>query len=166
MRRVRDIPGIAAAPSIYASSCQAYQLRQFSSAADERLQSIIGKLLTDIGALMKNDSEQETYKQRLANVQDSKSAEARIAVVKELLPASLRPGGINPLATLHDALSQGIHAESDEECLAIAEATRASLVYLIEQVETARQSANAFQSSIQSIKKKLDQKGKTKTDPK
>ncbi len=130
------------------------------------VEDIIGTLLNDIGALLKNDPAYETYQTNLANVQASKSAEARIAVVKDLLPPTLRPRGINPLGDLHEALSQGLHADSDEECLMIAEATRASLIYLIAQVEAAKQSATDYLGNMETIRKRLTQKGKTKIDPK
>jgi hypothetical protein len=130
------------------------------------VENVIERLLNDIGELLKNDPSYEHYKQNLANVTESKAAEKRIALVKDMLPSTLRPGGMNPLGDLHQALSQGLHAEDDDDCLALAEATRESLVYLIEHVQAAQQKAKGYVQNMEAIKRKLAQIGKTKTDPK
>jgi hypothetical protein len=130
------------------------------------VENVIERLLNDIGEMLGNDPSYADYMDRLKNVKDSKAAENRIAVVKDLLPAMLRPGGRNPLGNLHEALSQGLHAESDEECLAIAGVTRATLVFLIEQVEGAKQNAKDYAQNMEAIKKTLEKRGKTRTDPK
>ena len=61
-------------------------------------------------------------------------AREKIDLVKDLLPASLRPRGLNPLAILHSTLSEGLHSLSDQECLALAEAVRTALVSLVNQI--------------------------------
>jgi hypothetical protein len=55
--------------------------------------------------------------------QFSKSIEA----IKHAMPSSLLVNGQNPLRLLHSALSEGMHAMSDSECLAIAAAARTVL---------------------------------------
>ena len=47
--------------------------------------------------------------------------------VKHGIPASLLVSGHNPLTLLHSALSKGIHARTDEECLALAASIRCVL---------------------------------------
>jgi hypothetical protein len=47
----------------------------------------------------------------------------------------LRPGARNPLARLHETLSAGLHKESDERCLELAEAVRETLAFLVIQIE-------------------------------
>lgn len=50
-----------------------------------------------------------------------------VEAIKDALPASLQINGQNPLRLLHSALSEGVHALSDAECLALATAVRTVL---------------------------------------
>lgn len=79
----------------------------------------------------------------------------KIELVKDLLPPILRPEGMNPLAALHSALSQGLHAESDEECLDLAQHCREVLVFLVNQVAASKDTAKSFTSSMRKL---LDKK--------
>jgi hypothetical protein len=130
------------------------------------VEEIIGELLDEIGDLIKEQPDHADYLAKLATVKDSKSAEKRIEVVKDLLPSVLRQRGINPLGELHDALSRGLHAESDVECLNLAGIVRECLVFLIEQVSARKKQGEAYATNIQALRKKLDKEGKAKTDPK
>jgi hypothetical protein len=60
-----------------------------------------------------------------------------IELVKDAIPESLRIQGHNPLTLLHDNLSAGLHAKSDEECLEIAQAIRIVLAELAERLSIA-----------------------------
>ena len=52
--------------------------------------------------------------------------------VKPAVPEALLISGRNPLTLLHSALSQGMHAETDEECLELASSIRIVLSELAE----------------------------------
>lgn len=58
-------------------------------------------------------------------------------MVKDSLPQSLLIQGHNPLTLLHDALSNGLHAQTDEECLAFATSIRVILEELAEKTAAA-----------------------------
>lgn len=74
----------------------------------------------------------KTFEQAKRETQFSKS----VQMVKDVFPESLRlKGGHNPLTLLHDALSDGIHAQSDEDCLKYASAIRVVLTALAERVD-------------------------------
>ncbi|WP_018456780.1 hypothetical protein [Bradyrhizobium sp. WSM4349] len=61
-----------------------------------------------------------------------------IASVRDALPQSLLVGGHhNPLALLHKALSDGLHARSDEHCLELAQDIRLVLADLAERLSVA-----------------------------
>jgi hypothetical protein len=130
---------------------------------------VIAELLAAIEDLITDDAERAKYKNALDaldNIKESKSAAKRIEAVKDLLPSSLRPNKKNPLAILHDALSVGLHGESDETCLGWAVAIRTSLIYLLEQVHDRKQSAQRFDKSMDEIMAKVAKVGETKTDVK
>lgn len=57
--------------------------------------------------------------------------------VKESIPESLLIRGHNPLTLLHTALSEGLHAQTDDECLGYANSIRIVLTDLAERIGTA-----------------------------
>ena len=77
--------------------------------------------------------------------------------MKDLLPSSLRPEGVNPLGAIHSALSEGLHAESDEECLEYADAIRNAVVFLVNKLIRTKVENKSFTDSM---KKLLDKKNK------
>ena len=60
-----------------------------------------------------------------------------IDAVKDSIPQSLMIDGHNPLMLLHGALSEGIHAQTDEGCLEIATSIRVVLTELADRISTA-----------------------------
>lgn len=66
----------------------------------------------------------------IAETQFSKALES----VKNALPQSLLINGHNPITLLHSALSQGLHAQSDERCLEMASAVRVVLAELADRL--------------------------------
>lgn len=60
-----------------------------------------------------------------------------IDFIKTAIPQSLLIEGHNPLLLLHSALSKGLHAGSDEECLELATAIRVVLTDLAERISLA-----------------------------
>ena len=79
-----------------------------------------GELLDDLVAAKKE-------------TQFSKAVEA----VKHGIPQVLLLNGQNPLTLLHTALSEGLHAQSDEDCLELATSIRVVLTEFVERVATA-----------------------------
>ena len=57
-----------------------------------------------------------------------------IDMVKDAVPQSLLIDGHNPLTLLHSALSEGLHAQTDEECLESAHTIRLVLADLAERI--------------------------------
>jgi hypothetical protein len=57
--------------------------------------------------------------------------------VRHGLPQSLLINGHNPLTLLHSALSEGLHAQTDEQCLELATSIRVVLFDFVERVATA-----------------------------
>jgi len=77
-----------------------------------------------------------------------KNAEQKLQLAAEKVPASLRPGGINPLGVLYGNYSRGIHQESDEECLTIATELRDALEYVFGNLREQLEQAKAFRERI------------------
>jgi hypothetical protein len=60
-----------------------------------------------------------------------------IDLVKNAIPQSLLVNGHNPLTLLHNALSEGLHADTDEMCLELASSIRVVLAELAERLQQA-----------------------------
>jgi hypothetical protein len=57
-----------------------------------------------------------------------------IESIKPAVPQALLIDGHNPLTLLHHALSEGMHAQTDEECLELATSIRVVLTDLVERM--------------------------------
>lgn len=122
------------------------------------IEDIIESLLNQISDLLEG-GDKAGYDAKLEEAKRTHVAQKKIELVKDHLPVSLRPGGMNPLAVLHEALSSGIHSESDEECVKFAEAIRRSLTYLVEQVSRKRHKDAEYATALKTL---LDEKSRRK----
>ena len=116
-------------------------------------ETIIDKLLNSITDLIE-DEKKEEYLNALEKVKMTRVAQEKIELVKDLLPSILKPDGANTLGVLHRELSQGLHAEMDEECLENACHIREVLTFLIRQILLSKESAKTFTASMKKILEK------------
>lgn len=72
----------------------------------------------------------------------------KIRVANHALPAHLKPDGLNPLGRLYQVLSEGVHALSDAECLAKAQAASHCLTYLVDELTTRKEHREQFKRAI------------------
>jgi len=70
----------------------------------------------------------------LAHAKEERQFKKAIEGVKAGLPAMLLIGGVNPLTLVHNALSEGLHAETDEQCLQVATDIRIVMTELAERL--------------------------------
>jgi hypothetical protein len=118
------------------------------------VEEIIDDLLSDIGSMLSGE-DAVAYGKALGEAKVTKITQDKIMLVKDLLPPILRPDDMNPLSALHEALSEGLHAQSDEECLEIAGHVREILSFLVVQVANSKRSSKTFTESMRKI---LDRK--------
>jgi hypothetical protein len=121
------------------------------------VEGIIDTLLSSIHDLL-NGQDKKSYGQALEQASKSVIAKDKIALVKDLLPQSLRPDNMNPLSILHDTLSEGIHALSDDECLEIAAHIREIIVYLVEKINEHSRSKETKQGFTNGMRRLLEKK--------
>jgi hypothetical protein len=114
------------------------------------VEDLLDELLTEIREFVSSEGLEE-YSAALEKAKASHRAVDKIDHVKDLLPSALRPKSLNPLALLHQALSQGLHSESDEDCLEYAGSIRNALVFLVHQMNAQRESAEEFEKSLRAI---------------
>lgn len=114
------------------------------------IEEIIDELLDSILSLIE-EKEREKYKKALEKTKTTKVTQEKIELVKDLLPTSLRPDGMNPLSVLHDVLSEGLHGKHDEECLELAASIKETLLYLVNQIIQAEEASKRFTESMRKI---------------
>ncbi len=121
------------------------------------IEDIIGELLEAIQDLMTGE-ELEKYREALEGVRKTKNTTSKISLVKDLLPTILKTEQLNPLKTIHAALSKGLHGRTDEECLEDADSIRTSLVFLVDAVLSRRKRQQEYTESMKKIIEKQRKK--------
>ena len=114
------------------------------------VEEIIDELLSGVVSLL-NDQEKGHYIEVLEQVKKTTITQDKIQLVKDLLPSVLRPDGMNPLSGLHEALSEGLHAESDERCMELAVTIRDVLIFLVSQISITNTAAANFSNSMRKL---------------
>ena len=71
--------------------------------------------------------------------------------IKHTIPQVLLIDGHNPLTLLHSALSEGLHAKTDEECLELATSIRVVLTELVERMSTALKDTAELKTAVSRI---------------
>ena len=74
--------------------------------------------------------------------------------VRHALPQSLLINGHNPLTLLHSALSEGLHAQTDEQCLELATSIRVVLFDFVERVASALKDEVQLNQAVSRLIKK------------
>lgn len=95
-----------------------------------RLISEVAKVAQRLGA---TDDVLAEFSKASQETQFSKAIDS----IKTAIPQTLLITGHNPLRLLHNALSEGIHAKTDEECLELATSIRVVLTELAERISHA-----------------------------
>lgn len=116
-------------------------------------EDIIDELLNSVEELLSGE-EKIKYHEALVEVKKTRVTQEKIDLVKDLLPDSLRPNGVNPLSALHSALSEGLHAEGDEECLEYADAIKNTLIFLVNRLVRTKTENLGFSESMKKLLEK------------
>ncbi|MFC2152683.1 hypothetical protein ACFLSE_09155 [Bacteroidota bacterium] len=119
-------------------------------------ETVIDELLDSITDLIEVENK-DNYIKALELTKKTRVTQEKIDLIKDLLPSILKPNGVNPLGVLHSELSEGIHAESDKDCLENAGHIKDILVFLINQIIQSKVASKQFTNSMKTI---LDKKAK------
>ncbi len=117
---------------------------------------LIDKII-QVGNKLKTD--QSTLDKLAAAKQETRFS-AAVELVKDALPQTLLVNGHNPLTLLHTALSQGLHAQTDQECLQLAATIRVVLTDLAERLSQALKDHAEIQGAISRLMKPRDEPSK------
>jgi len=114
------------------------------------IEEIIDYLLDRIPELMEGE-EKENYQEALEQVKQTKITSKKIKLVYDLLPPVLNPGEFNPLKTIHEKLSEGIHQKSDEDCLKDAQILRENLIFVVKKILIESKEKMEFTSKMRKL---------------
>lgn len=88
-----------------------------------------------------------------------------VGAIRHGIPEVLLIKGHNPLTLLHSALSEGLHAQTDEECLEIATSIRIVLTELVERMSIALKEEQGLNAAVtRLLKASADKTTKAKVD--
>ncbi len=95
---------------------------------------------------------------------------AAVDKIRDAIPETLRLKGHNPLTLLHGLLSDGLHAQTDEECLDYATDIRILLSELCDKISSALKSREEVETALSRLlqrgKKKKVESGQNETTSK
>ncbi|NYT33911.1 hypothetical protein [Rhizobium sp. WYCCWR 11128] len=117
------------------------------------VEETIDGLLDEIPQLL-GGAELEQFSDALAKTKTTRVTAEKIEIIKDLIPPVLRPDGMNPLRLLHETLSEGLHAQSDSDCMANAETIREILTFLANQIAAAAEAKKSFTSGMRALLEK------------
>lgn len=110
-----------------------------------------GRLITEISKVAKRlNAPQEVIETFECAIKETQFSRA-VDEIKAAIPAVLLIDGHNPLGLLHSALSEGLHAGTDEECLELATSIRLVLTELSERISMALKEETELKQAITSL---------------
>jgi len=140
--------GLISESHSYGIGAFSYFRRVVEGTIDTLLEGILEELSGD---------ERAKYQKELEKIKSGRIATDKINLVKNMVPVQLRPGGENPLDVMYGLLSEGMHSDSDEECLESAARLKAILNYLIGQIQTAKSNRKEYMDAMKGV---LDKKAR------
>jgi hypothetical protein len=123
----------------YGIGALAYFRRAIEDAVPELLD-----LVEDAAKLEQNDA----VVAAVARARESKRADEKLKLAADALPASLRIGGVNPLARLFDRYSAALHTAPDNECLETAKELKRAFDYVFVTMRRHLRDAQEFAKSL------------------
>lgn len=105
---------------------------------------IIGEI---IRVAEKMNASKEQVSDLLAAKDETQFSRA-VGAIKHGIPQSLLVDGHNPLVLLHSALSEGLHARTDQQCLELAKSIRIVLTDLVERMDLALKEELQLKSAV------------------
>lgn len=117
------------------------------------LESHIDLLISEIEKTAQEQEDTETL-EKLAKLRGNGQMSKNIDLAKNALPVYLRVKGFNPLGLLYRTLSEGIHNQSDEECLKKANDIYNALTFILSTLANFSDAQNRYKDSLKSLSRK------------
>jgi hypothetical protein len=105
-----------------------------------------------VEAMKKAQDKQEDIDRVMQLMTERNTFDRKMEQAAKVIPARFRPGGANPVNTIFEVVSDGLHARDDKECCALVDALVESMSFLfIKLDEEVRKSPDALANAIKSI---------------
>lgn len=148
-KRALYIKGMTLRHNAYGIGALTYFRRLVEDTTDEML-DLLEKSMEETNA-------EPAAIERLKEARKRPRFEDKVRIAGEVIPAHLRPGGINPFATLYELLSVGLHDLSDDECCDIVDAMDESLKFIYTRLKTHVQEAKVYELAAKNLSAKVAQ---------
>lgn len=110
-----------------------------------------GRIITEIGKVAERLGASAEEVTRFQNAAKETQFSTAIEQVKSAFPTSLLVDGHNPLTLLHSALSERLHAQTDAECLEIAQEIRLVLTELADRISQALKDQTELKQAVSKL---------------
>jgi len=110
-----------------------------------------GRIINEVGKVAVKLHPSKETEELFARAATEKQFSAAIDMIKATIPESLRIDTHNPLSLLHDALSEGLHTHTDEECLELAMSIRVVLTELAERTSVALKEEATLKDAVSKL---------------
>lgn len=107
-----------------------------------------------IKVLNLNGGNEELIQELTAAKQETQFTKA-VDKIKKALPDNLSINGQNPLTLLYRALSEGLHVDTDEECLAYAQAVKVVLFEFSDRLDSALKEDKVITDAVKLLTRKI-----------
>jgi hypothetical protein len=125
----------------YGIGAVAYMRRIVEEKTDELIDVVV--------ELAQTFGEVEKTIESLRKAKEQIRYEDKLKVASELIPAALRPGGVNPVGQLYIHLSIGLHGKTDDECIAVFDDLKADFEYVFRNLHLQATERREFAQRVQ-----------------
>ena len=94
--------------------------------------------------------------QRVEDVKRDWRYSEKIDFAADLLPKSVRPGGHNPIKTLHSLTSEALHGLSDEESVDVFDRCQLAFEHVIKRLKHDQDEDQSFKEALKQLAQKAE----------
>lgn len=140
--------GMTARHNGYGIGALPYFRRLIESTTDEML-----SLLEH--ALKQEGSSANPALAELARIKTGTRFEDKVKLAAKVLPPHLRPEGVNPFEDLYQLLSDGLHAQTDSECIDIVDGLDVALKHIYTRLKSYAESEKLYVTAAKELRAKV-----------
>ena len=107
-----------------------------------------GRIIEEIGKVAVKIRPSKETAELFAKAKAETQFTRAIDMIKAAIPEAVLIDGNNPLTLLHSALSEGLHAQTDEQCLELATSIRIVLTELAENISSALKEEATLKNAV------------------
>ena len=114
-----------------------------------------GRIIAAIGKVAQKVQPSKETAELFAKAKAETQFSTAIDMIKSAIPEALLIDGHNPLVLLHTALSEGLHAQTDAQCLELATSIRVVLAELAERISVVLKEEAGLKSAVSRLLNRL-----------